>query len=85
MTTIKVTTEVRDRLKAQAAAAHRTLGEHLARLADDADRDRRFEAMRLAMARTSPAELADYRAETAWWDAAAGDGLPDEDWSDLDG
>ena len=33
-TTIKVSRETRDRLKAQAARHHRTLGEHLARLAE---------------------------------------------------
>jgi hypothetical protein len=50
MTTIKVTSETRDQLKAQAAAAHLSLGDHLARLADAADRGLRFEALRAAIA-----------------------------------
>jgi len=50
MTTIKVSSETRDQLKAQAAAAHLSLGEHLARLADAADRGLRFEALRAAIA-----------------------------------
>lgn len=68
-TTIKVSNEVRDRLKAQATQAHRTLGEHLAHLADLADREGRFEAMRQAMAKTSPNAMESYVHEVAAWDA----------------
>jgi hypothetical protein len=67
-TTIKVTTEVRDRLKMQAAQAHRTLGEHLAHLADLADREGRFDAMRQAIAASSSDDLASYADEVADWD-----------------
>jgi predicted transcriptional regulator len=66
-TTIKVSDELRDRLKVQAAAAHLTLGEHLARLADLADRQARLAAMQAAMRTTSAEDLADYRAEAAEW------------------
>lgn len=66
-TTIKVSDELRDRLKVQAAAAHLTLGEHLARLADLADRRARLAAMQAALSGASTEELADYRAEAAEW------------------
>jgi hypothetical protein len=67
-TTIKVSTDVRDRLKAQASEAHRTLGEHLAHLADLGDRHRRFDALRDAMASTPDKAMASYRDELAAWD-----------------
>jgi hypothetical protein len=73
MTTIKVSTETRDRLKAQASAAHVSLGEHLSRLAAAADRGLRFEALRSAMAATPPESMAAYVAETdTWLDADLG-------------
>ncbi|MGN6250789.1 MAG: hypothetical protein ACTHNS_03125 [Marmoricola sp.] len=67
-TTIKVTAEVRDRLKVQAAREHRTLGEHLGHLADLADREQRFDALRNAMATTSAEEMSSYAEEVAAWD-----------------
>lgn len=73
MTTIKVSTETRDRLKAQASAAQVSLGEHLSRLASAADRGLRFEAMRSAIAATRPELITDYTAETdEWLDADLG-------------
>ncbi len=67
-TTIKVSSDVRDRLKAQATQADRTLGEHLAHLADLADREGRFHSMRQAIEST-PAELtASYADEVAAWE-----------------
>jgi len=72
-TTIKVSTEVRDRLKAQAAASHLTLGQHLERLAEAADRGLRFEALRQAIQATSDEAMAAYERETrAWTDADLG-------------
>jgi len=72
-TTIKVSTDVRDRLKGQAAAAQRTIGEHLAHLADLDDRRARFAALGQAIAAT-PAELtASYRAETEAWEHLDGE------------
>lgn len=78
LTTIKVSTAVRDRLKAQARAEHRTLGEQLEHLVELADRDLRFEQMRQAISRTSPEDLASYREETAFWDSVADSALPVE-------
>lgn len=66
-TTIKVSVETRDRLKAQAARDNLTLGEHLSRLADHADRARRFQELRESIARTSDADLRSYEAETREW------------------
>lgn len=72
-TTIKVSTETRDRLKAQAAAAHLTLGEHLAHLADAGDRALRFEALREAIAQEPEAGRRAYERERdAWLDADLG-------------
>jgi hypothetical protein len=68
-TTIKVTTAVRDRLKAQAAADGQTLGEHLAYLADLGDRQLRFAMLKDAIDATPPEQLRSYREESAAWEA----------------
>lgn len=70
MTTIKVTAETRDRLKAQASANRLTLGDYLARVADTADRRARWSAMATAMAGASAEELREYRREAAEWSDA---------------
>jgi predicted DNA-binding protein len=67
-TTIKVTNEVRDRLKAQATREHRTLGEHLAHLADLGDRRARFDALREAISATPDDVMDAYWAEVGAWD-----------------
>ena len=73
VTTIKVSTETRDRLKAQAARNNLSLGEHLRRLADAADRELRFQAVRAAMTASSEDDRRSYAAETqAWLDADLG-------------
>lgn len=73
VTTIKVSTETRDRLKAQAAVEHISLGEYLARLADEAERALRFRALRTAIATTSESDRRAYDVETeAWLDADLG-------------
>jgi hypothetical protein len=69
MTTIRVSTETRDRLEAQASAAQVSLGEHLARLASAADRGMRFEAPRAAAVAT-PSDLTPEDDE--WLDADLG-------------
>lgn len=66
-TTIKVSTELRDRLKQHASAHHRTIGEHLdALLAEEARRER-FAELRRKMAETPP-DLP-YETETEQWQA----------------
>lgn len=67
-TTIKVSNEVRDRLKGQAALAHRTLGQQLEYLAGLGEREARMASLRAALAATSPKDLASYREETRAWD-----------------
>jgi hypothetical protein len=67
-TTIKVSNDVRDRLKGQAALAHRTLGQHLEYLASLGERDARMASLRAAVQATSPEDLASYVEETGAWD-----------------
>ena len=66
-TTIKVSNDVSDRLKAQAALSRRTLGQHLEHLAGLGDREARMTSLRAAMRATSPGDLSSYRDETAAW------------------
>ena len=67
-TTIKVSSVLRDRLKALAATENLTLGELLARLADAEDRRRRMVRLRAAIESTSAEDLESYRAETEDWE-----------------
>lgn len=67
-TTIKVSTEVRDRLKRQAHAARRTLGEHLEHLAELNDRQGRFAALKSRIDATPADAMSAYRAETEAWE-----------------
>ena len=68
-TTIKVSDDLRDRLKDQAARDGLTLGAHLERLADAEDRRRRLESVKEAIARTSASGLEEYAAEVAEWES----------------
>ena len=70
MTTIKVSTVTRDRLKSQAAAAHKSLGAYLDELAYRADRAERFSALAAQIAATPPELMESYRAETSEWENA---------------
>ncbi|QGH70564.1 antitoxin [Pseudactinotalea sp. HY158] len=75
MTTIKVSVQTRDRLKAQAAASKRSLGSYLEELAEVAERRARFERLRAAMAAT-PQELRDsYDDERRVWDRLEWEGM----------
>ncbi|SDH43520.1 hypothetical protein SAMN04489720_1253 [Agrococcus jejuensis] len=67
-TTIKVSDELRDRLKAQAGRDGLTLGAHLSRLADAEDRRLRLASLRVAVADTRSADLDSHAAETAAWE-----------------
>lgn len=67
-TTIKVSDELRDRLKMQAARDGLTLGAHLARLADADDRAHRLRDLKTAIASTSDTSAALYAAECAEWE-----------------
>lgn len=67
-TTIKVTDELRDRLKEQAARDGLTLGAHLARLADAEDRRWRLSQLKTAIARTAAENVESHAAESADWE-----------------
>ncbi len=67
-TTIKVSDELRDRLKEQAARDGLTLGAHLANLADAEDRRRRLDLLKSALDASSSADAGSYAAETADWE-----------------
>jgi hypothetical protein len=67
-TTIKVSDELRDRLKAQAARDGLTLGAHLAYLADAEDRRRRLEALKSAIIASTGSDVESHATETAQWE-----------------
>jgi macrodomain Ter protein organizer (MatP/YcbG family) len=67
LTTIKLSAATRDRLKVHAARRGESLGAHIERLLDLADREARFEALRTAIAATPPTALAAYEREAAEW------------------
>ena len=75
MTTIKVSTEVRDQLNAIARQSGGTANSVVEQLLNRWLRDQRIQAVREAMARTSDEDWRTYWEETAAWDVAAGDGL----------
>lgn len=67
-TTIKVSDELRDRLKEQAARDGLTLGAHLARLADVEDRRWRLQALKSAIDASSNVDAESHAAETEDWE-----------------
>ena len=75
-TTIKISTELRDQLNAEARRRGTTAGSLVEALWEDLLRERRFAAIRQAMATADPEDLASYAEETAALDHLAGDGLP---------
>lgn len=75
ITTIKVATEVRDRLKTQAGAVGMTLGEYLAALARRGEREARFRRLQSQIAATPPELLASWVEEATDWERSElGDG-----------
>jgi hypothetical protein len=76
LTTIKVTTSTRDRLKAAARERRSTLEELLASLIDDHERRVRLDSVRAAIQATDPSVMQAYLDEAAEWEraeATAGD------------
>ncbi|MHA7986092.1 hypothetical protein ACX9R5_09815 [Rathayibacter sp. CAU 1779] len=69
MTTIKVSVATRDRLKAQARTARKSLGAYLDELASRADREQRLRVLQQQIAATPPELMESYHRETAEWDA----------------
>ncbi len=70
LTTIKVTSSTRDRLKQGARSKGLSLGAYLDRLAADAERQERWDVLRVAIASTTTADMTSYAAETAEWELA---------------
>lgn len=68
MTTIRVRSELRDELKAQARAAGLSLGDYLQKLSDRAARENRLNAARVAMANTPEKKWESYLNESHAWD-----------------
>lgn len=69
-TTIKVSDELRDRLKAQAARDGLTMGTHLRRLADLDDRQHRLLSLERAIAEASVGDKLDHQSESDVWERA---------------
>ena len=67
-TTIKVSDELRDRLKEQAARDGLTLGAHLAHLADAEDRRWRLHLLKSSIDASTSDDAASYSAETEDWE-----------------
>ncbi len=67
-TTIKVSAELRDRLKEQAARDGLTLGAHLAHLADAEDRRWRLRRLKAAVAQSTPEDADSHAAESVDWE-----------------
>ncbi|WDH79677.1 hypothetical protein PTQ19_04305 [Microbacterium esteraromaticum] len=68
MTTIKVSTDLRDRLKSHATAEQLTMNSYLEKLLEREERAHRFAVLREQMANTSEEDWKSYREETQWWD-----------------
>lgn len=75
MTTIKVDSEVRDRLNAEARKRGLTAGSFVEELLDAWAREQRFAAIREAMAQTPRNLIDSYRAELSALDTLTDDGL----------
>lgn len=74
-TTIKVSSELRDRLNAEARRAGTTAAGVIEALIAERERSERFQAMREAIAATTPENLAEYPEEVAEWQSVVGAGL----------
>jgi len=82
MTTIKLDSTLRDRLNTEARRRGQTAGGFVEDLFAAWMREQRFAEIRRTMASASDADIESYRAETAAFDALAGEGLDDDpaDW-----
>jgi len=69
-TTIKVSQEIHQRLKA-GAQPYRSINDYLEHLLSLEERQRMVEAMRRAVAATTPEEMAAWRVESDAWEAAS--------------
>jgi predicted transcriptional regulator len=74
-TTIKVSTQTRDRVAELARARNTTANSVLEMLLEEHLRRERMKSVREAMARSSEEDWRTYYEETAAWDLTTGDGL----------
>ena len=79
-TTIKVSTELRDRLNAVAEEQGLTAGSMVEKLLEDWLWRQQVELAKQQMRSATKEEWADYLAEAEAWDVVAGDGLEDDPW-----
>lgn len=79
-TTIKVSTELRDRINAVAAEQGRTAGSMIEKILEDWLWRQRVELAKRQMRAATKEEWADYLAEAAEWDVTSGDGLEGHPW-----
>jgi predicted transcriptional regulator len=79
-TTIKVSTELRDRLNAVAEEQGLTAGSMVEKLLEDWLWRQQVELAKQQMRSATKEEWADYLAEAEVWDVVAGDGLEDDPW-----
>jgi predicted transcriptional regulator len=79
-TTIKVSTELRDRLNAVAAAQGLTAGSLVEKIFEDWLWQQQVETAIRQMRSMTPEEKAEYLAELAEWDVTLSDGLEDDPW-----
>ena len=76
-TTIKVPSELRDRLNEEARRANTTVAAVIESLVAERERAERFRAMREAMADADRSEIESYERETSDWDVTLADGPND--------
>ena len=79
-TTIKVSTELRDRINVVAAEQGLTAGSLVEKLFEDWLWRQKVELAKQQMRSATKEEWADYMAEAEAWDVVAGDGLEDDPW-----
>ena len=76
-TTIKVPSELRDRLNAEARRGNTTVAAVIEALIAERERAERFAAMREAMNGTSRSDAESYGRESSAWDEMLADGMDD--------
>jgi predicted transcriptional regulator len=81
-TTIKVSTELRDRLNAVAEEQGLTAGSMVEKLLEDWLWRQQVDLAIRQMRSMTPEEKAEYLAEAAEWDVTLSDGLENDPWED---
>lgn len=74
-TTIKVPEDLRDRLNARARAADLTVAQVIEKLIEAEERSDRWQAIKEARDRMTPAQWAEYDEEAELWERAANEDL----------